>query len=204
MTQRLTSTEELPGADASSRVEGVGAAAAAARANARVAVEAAERAFPGWSATPPTERRGLLRARRRADGGAQADVAELVAEETAAPWLGHVQRAARGRHARRLGRPRRRACRRGDPSHISGQAGDARGAPAGRGGRRHRAVERPGHSRDARGRRAARLRQHGRAQGLGECPRTHGAIVEALKDAGLPPESSTWSRTTRRRGRRRR
>ena len=57
MTEHLMGAEELPGTDTSNRADGESAAAAAARANARAAVEAAERAFPGWSATFPAERR---------------------------------------------------------------------------------------------------------------------------------------------------
>jgi betaine-aldehyde dehydrogenase len=60
VTQDLTTTDELAEADARSGAKRVGSWLAAARAVARAAVEAAERAFPGWSATPPVERRRLL------------------------------------------------------------------------------------------------------------------------------------------------
>jgi acyl-CoA reductase-like NAD-dependent aldehyde dehydrogenase len=38
----------------------VGSAAAATREDARAAAEAVQAAFPGWSATPPAERRRLV------------------------------------------------------------------------------------------------------------------------------------------------
>src|SRR5438093_4407698 len=82
MTEHPTSTEELPGAEAGNRAERVGAAAAEARARARAAVEAAERAFPGWSASPAAERGRLLERASELLLERQAEIAALVTEET--------------------------------------------------------------------------------------------------------------------------
>jgi delta 1-pyrroline-5-carboxylate dehydrogenase len=60
VTQELTNTRELARADIHNRAKLVGNDLAAARGDARAAVEAAERAFPSWSATPAAERGGLL------------------------------------------------------------------------------------------------------------------------------------------------
>jgi hypothetical protein len=48
-------------------------------------------------------------------------------------------------------------------------------------------VERAGDPGRARHRHAAGLRQHRGAEGSELCPATHGLIVEALQEAGLPP-----------------
>jgi benzaldehyde dehydrogenase (NAD) len=48
---------------------------------------------------------------------------------------------------------------------------------------------------DARGRDAARLRQHGRAQGVRALPAHARRAGAAIADAGLPAAPSTWSST---------
>jgi benzaldehyde dehydrogenase (NAD) len=54
----------------------------AGRTEARLAVEAAEGAFPQWSATTPAERGGLLRRASELLMERQAEIAALVTEET--------------------------------------------------------------------------------------------------------------------------
>src|SRR6266487_2789949 len=54
----------------------------AARITARRAVEAAARAFPQWSATPPGDRGGLLQRASELLMDRQAAIADLVTEET--------------------------------------------------------------------------------------------------------------------------
>lgn len=65
-------------------------AAAASTADALAAVDAASAAFPGWSATPPLERRRLLnRAADAMDARAPEFIAAAMAETGAtAPWIG--------------------------------------------------------------------------------------------------------------------
>src|SRR5438270_2834747 len=81
MTRGLTVTEELPGADLANGAER-GGAAAAARANARAAVEAAAGAFPGWAATAAAERGRLLERASEVLMERQTQIADLVTEET--------------------------------------------------------------------------------------------------------------------------
>src|SRR5262249_61821621 len=85
MTEHLMGAEELPGTGASNRTDGGRAAAAAARASARAAGEAAERAFPAWSATSPAERRGALQRASEPLVERQGDIAALVTEGTGGP-----------------------------------------------------------------------------------------------------------------------
>jgi len=54
----------------------------AARGGARAAVEAAERAFAGWSGTPPAQRRRLLQRASELLMRRQSETAALVTEET--------------------------------------------------------------------------------------------------------------------------
>jgi len=187
MTQHLTGTEELPGADASNRAERVGAAATAARANARRAIEAAERAFPGWSATPPAERRGLLQRASELLLERQADIAALVTEETGGTvgWgMFNVQLAA-GMLAYYAGQADAPAEEQEIPSHIPGKRAKAVRQPVG-------VVVgiAPWNAPVVLGVRAvAAPLAYGNTVVLKaseQCPRTHAAIVDALKDAGLP------------------
>jgi vanillin dehydrogenase len=186
MIQRLTSTEELPGVHASNRVEDVGAAATPARANARAAVEAAERAFPDWSATPPAERGRLLQRASELLMERQAEIAALVTEETGGTlgWgMFNVQLAA------------------GMLAYYAGQADALTGEeiPSHIPGKRARAVRQavgvvvgiaPWNAPVILGVRAvAAPLAYGNTVVLKaseQCPCTHKTIVDALKDAGLP------------------
>ena len=128
------------------------------------------RAFPAWAATGPGERRmNLLKAADLLDAKG-AEFSALMTAECGAigPW-GHfnshfaaslMREAAVDDHADR---------RRGDPVRQAGQLRDG-DPPAGRRRARHRAVERAGHPGRARDRDAARLRQHGRPQGVRDVP----------------------------------
>jgi acyl-CoA reductase-like NAD-dependent aldehyde dehydrogenase len=82
MTPELTTTREPASTDASRAVKRAGRGAAAARRDARSAVEAAERAFPDWSTTAPGERSALLEQARDLLMERQAAIAALVTEET--------------------------------------------------------------------------------------------------------------------------
>src|SRR4051812_31953003 len=66
--------------------DSAGATAAAGREDARAAVEAAQRAFPGWSQTPPQERADILR--KAADNlmQRQEEIAGIVTDETGATF----------------------------------------------------------------------------------------------------------------------
>ena len=61
-------------------MDGATARVAGARANARAAVDAAERAFPEWSATPAADRRRLVERARDLLIERQADIAALATE----------------------------------------------------------------------------------------------------------------------------
>ena len=136
------------------------------------AVEAAAAAFPAWSKTGPGERRALLlkAADVMAAQGRRVHPADDRGDRRHRP-VGRLQRDARRQHAARSGgdddadrrarsfRPTSRARSR---MAIRQPAGVVR---------RHRAVERAGHPRHARHRHAARLRQHGGAQGVGDAAR---------------------------------
>jgi acyl-CoA reductase-like NAD-dependent aldehyde dehydrogenase len=74
MSQDLTVTAERPRTDATSVATPV--------ARARAAVDAAQRAFPGWSATPPSDRSVLLQRAAELLMDHQAEIAALVTEET--------------------------------------------------------------------------------------------------------------------------
>jgi acyl-CoA reductase-like NAD-dependent aldehyde dehydrogenase len=187
MTEHLSGTEEIPSAAASSRVEGVGTAAAAARANARAVVEAAERAFPGWSATPPAERRGLLQRASELLIERQSEIAALVTEETGGTlgWgMFNVQLAA-GMLAYYAGHADALSEDEEIPSQIPGKRAMAVRQPVG-------VVVgiAPWNAPVILGVRAvAAPLAYGNTVVLKaseQCPRTHAAIVDALSDAGVP------------------
>src|SRR4051812_26788636 len=71
-------TKNLPSASSGAKSVSDGDARGAARA----AVEAAERAFPAWSATTPEERARLLQRGSELLMERQPDIAALVTEET--------------------------------------------------------------------------------------------------------------------------
>ncbi len=147
-------------------------ASAAGREDARAAVEAAHAAFAEWSATGPGAAPRAALARRRPDHRApERDRRDDDRGDRRNLRLGHVQLHAGLGDVARGGGADLRHDRRGDPLRHPRQARDG-GPRAGRRRRRHRAVERARDPLDARRRDAARVRQHGRAQGLRAVP-TH-------------------------------
>jgi len=159
----------------------------AARANERDAVEAAERAFSDWSATPAAQRGRLLERASELLLERQAEVAALVTEETRATvgWGAlNVQLAARML------------------AYYGGQAdaaGDGEEIPSHIPGRRAKAVRQPvgvvvgiapWNAPVILGVRAvAAPLAYGNTVVLKAsevCPRTHAAIVDVLKDSGVP------------------
>jgi vanillin dehydrogenase len=160
---------------------------AAARSSARAAVEAAERAFPGWSATPPAQRGRLLERARELLLERQAAIAALVTEETGATsgWgLFNVELAA-GMLAYYAGQTDAPAEEQEIPSHIPGKRAKAVRQPVG-------VVVgiAPWNAPVVLGVRAvAAPLAYGNTVVLKaseQCPRTHAAIVDALKDADVP------------------
>jgi len=191
MTGHLTGAEELPGTDASNRACR-GRAAGAARADARAAVEAAGRAFPGWSGTSPAVRGGALQRASELLMQRQADIAALVTEETGGTvgWgMFNVQLAA-GMLAYYAGQAGAAAGEREIPSHIPGKRATAVRQPAG-------VVVgiAPWNAPVILGVRAvAAPLGYGNTVVLKaseQCPRTHGSIVAALTDAGVPAGAIT-------------
>jgi vanillin dehydrogenase len=188
MTEHLTGAEDLPGTGASNRADRGTAAAAAARANARAAVEAAERAFPGWSAASPAERRGALQRASELLMERQAGIAAVVTEETGGTlgWgMFNVQLAAGmlAYYAGQAGAPA--AGEQEIPSHIPGKRAKTVRQPVG-------VVVgiAPWNAPVILGVRAvAAPLAYGNTVVLKaseQCPRTHAAIVGALTDAGVP------------------
>ena len=187
MTEDLTSARELPSPAASSGAGRVGNGLGAARGAARAAVEAAERAFPGWSATTRDERRGLLERASELLMGRQAEIAALVTEETSGtPGWGmfNVQLAA-GMLAYYAGETDAPSAEEEIPSHIPGKRAKAVRQPVG-------VVVgiAPWNAPVILGVRAvAAPLAYGNTVVLKAsevCPRTHAAIVDALRDAGVP------------------
>jgi len=165
----------------------VGNGVTAARGGARAAVEAAEGAFPVWSATPPAQRRRLLERARELLMERQAAIAALVTEETGGTlgWgMFNVQLAADmlGYHAGQADAP---AEEQEIPSHIPGKRAKAVRQPVG-------VVVgiAPWNAPVVLGVRAvAAPLAYGNTVVLKaseQCPRTHAAIVDALQDAGVP------------------
>jgi vanillin dehydrogenase len=150
-------------------------------------VVAAELAFPGWSATPPAERSRLLERASELLMERQTDIATLVTEETGGTlgWgIFNVQLAA-GMLAYYAGQTDALSGEQEIPSHIPGK--------------RARAVRQsvgvvvgiaPWNAPVILGVRAvAAPLAYGNTVVLKAseiCPRTHGAIVAALRDAGVP------------------
>jgi vanillin dehydrogenase len=158
-----------------------------ARVTARLAVEAAERAFPQWSATTPGERGGLLRRASELLIERQAAIAALVTEETNGTWgwgMFNVQLGA-GMLAYYANHAEVRGDEEEIPSDIPGKRAKAVRQPVG-------VVVgiAPWNAPVVLGARAvAAPLAYGNTVVLKaseQCPRTHTAIVEALKDAGVP------------------
>ncbi len=141
--------------------------AAGKREDARRAIDAAAAAFPAWSATPPAVRRSLFLKAADVLERRMPEIAKITAEETGQTFgwgmfncIFAVSILREGAaQAYGLDRP-------GDSDRLAGH--DRHGhSPAGRRGRRHRAVECAYDSRHARRRAAHRLRQYGRSQSVG-------------------------------------
>ncbi len=178
------STHELRNVDASGGANG---RARAARIAARRAVEAAEGAFPQWSATTPGERGGLLRRASELLMERQAAIAALVTEETNGTigWgMFNVQLGA-GMLAYYANQADAPAEEQEIPSHIPGKRAKAVRQPVG-------VVVgiAPWNAPVVLGVRAvAAPLAYGNTVVLKaseQCPRTHAAIVEALEDAEVP------------------
>jgi vanillin dehydrogenase len=158
-----------------------------AKVSARLAVEAAEQAFPEWSAATPGERGGLLQHASELLMERQAAIAGLVTEETNGTlgWgmfnvqLGAGMLAYYANHADVQGEERE------IPSDIPGKRAKAVRQPVG-------VVVgiAPWNAPVVLAVRAvAAPLAYGNTVVLKaseQCPRTHAAIVEALKDAGVP------------------
>jgi vanillin dehydrogenase len=164
-----------------------GAAATANRKDARAAVVAAELAFPGWSATPPAERSRLLGRASELLIERQGDIATLVTEETGGTlgWgMFNVELAA-GMLAYYAGQTDAPAEEEEIPSHVPGKRAKAVRQPVG-----VVVSIAPWNA-------PVILAVRGVAAPLAygntvvlkaseACPHTHAAIVDALKDAGVP------------------
>jgi acyl-CoA reductase-like NAD-dependent aldehyde dehydrogenase len=166
--------------------ESAGSASAAGREDARAAVDAAQAAFPGWSATAPASRAEILTRASELLMERQADIATIVTEETGATvgWgMFNVELGA-GMLAYYAGRVDSLA-EESIPSHIPGKDARAIRQPVG-------VVVgiAPWNAPVILGARAiAAPLAYGNTVVLKaseECPRTHAAIVHALVDAGLP------------------
>ncbi len=151
--------------------EVVGTAAAAAREDASAAVEAAREAFKDWSKSAPAMRRAILSKAADLLMERQQEIAGIVTEETGGVFgwgMFNVELAAgmlREAAAQAYGLV-------GEviPSDVPGKLAMGVRQPAGVvvG---DRAVERAGDSRHPRRGRAAGVRQHGGAEGLGDLSR---------------------------------
>ena len=170
---------------ASTRAEG---GRVTARAGAAAAAEAAQRAFPGWSETPAGERGRLLRRASDLLLERQAQIAELVTEETGGTlaWgMFNVKLGAEmlAYYAAQTDAPAE--AEQEIPSHIPGKRAKAVRQPAG-------VVVgiAPWNAPVILGVRAlAAPLAYGNTVVLKaseQCPRTHAAIVDALTDAGVP------------------
>jgi acyl-CoA reductase-like NAD-dependent aldehyde dehydrogenase len=157
------------------------------RGDARAAVEAAAQAFPTWSATPPAKRTRLLERASELLMERQADIAALVTEETGGTlgWgMFNVELGA-GMLAYYAGQADAPAEEQEIPSHIPGKRAKAVRQPVG-------VVVgiAPWNAPVVLGVRAAAAPlAYGNTVVLKaseQCPRTHAAIVDALKDGGLP------------------
>ena len=164
-----------------------GVAARANRENARAAAAAAELAFSAWSVTPPFERSRLLKRASELLMERQHDIATLVTEETGGTvgWgMFNVQLGA-AMLAYYAGQTDLSAEEEEIPSHIPGKRAQAIRQPVG-------VVVgiAPWNAPVILGVRAvAAPLAYGNTVVLKAsevCPRTHGAIVGALRDAGVP------------------
>ena len=164
-----------------------GVVATANREDAGAAVQAAEQAFPGWSATTPAERSDLLERASELLMERQGEIATLVTDETGGTlgWgMFNVQLAA-GMLAYYASQTDVSAEDQEIPSHIPGKRAKAIRQPVG-------VVVgiAPWNAPVILGVRAvAAPLAYGNTVVLKAsevCPRTHAAIVDVLRDAGVP------------------
>ena len=143
-------------------------AAAASIADAQKAADAAAAAFPAWSSLPPSERRGFCSRRPTILAAKIDDFAEAVVAETGSPahWS-HFNVGLAADMIREAASMTTQITGEVIPANRPGLDRHV-GPPAGRGRPVDGAVERADHSRRARARHAARLRQYRRLQGFGE------------------------------------
>lgn len=170
-----------------STTDSAGDAAAVGRADARAAVVAAESAFPGWSSAPPTERSRVLERASELLMERQRDIVDLVTDETGGTvgWgMFNVQLAA-GMLAYYAGETCTPRAEQEIPSQIPGKRAKAVRQPVG-------VVVgiAPWNAPVILGVRAvAAPLAYGNTVVLKAsevCPRTHAAIVDVLRDAGIP------------------
>jgi acyl-CoA reductase-like NAD-dependent aldehyde dehydrogenase len=168
----------------------VGNSPRATPADARAAVEAAARAFPGWSATPPAERETLLKRASELLIERQAEIAAVVTEETGGTlgWgMFNVELGA-GMLSYYAGQANAPTEEQEIPSHIPGKHAKAIRQPVG-------VVLgiAPWNAPVVLGVRAvAAPLAYGNTVVLKaseQCPRTHGAVVAALRDAGVSADA---------------
>jgi acyl-CoA reductase-like NAD-dependent aldehyde dehydrogenase len=160
--------------------------AAASRDDARAAVDAARDAFPAWSATPVEERRKVLDAAADLLMERQQEIAGIVTQETGGTFgwgMFNVQLAAGMLHE--AGAQAEKVADQEIPSHIPGKQARAVRQPVG-------VVVglAPWNAPVILGTRAvAAPLAYGNTVVLKaseESPRTHGAVLRALVDAGIP------------------
>ena len=166
--------------------QSAGSAAAAGREDARAAVDAAQRAFPAWSSTPPAKRAEILRKAAELLMERQEEIAGIATDETGATFgwgmfnvqLGSGMLAFNAEQADALDEEE-------IPSQIPGKNAKAIRQPVG-------VVVgiAPWNAPVILGARAvAAPLAFGNTVVLKaseECPRTHASIVQALVDAGIP------------------
>jgi benzaldehyde dehydrogenase (NAD) len=181
MAQNLTATRELASADAGNCAKPVG------NRTARAAVEAAERALPGWSTSRPAERSVVLRRASEVLMERQSEIATLVTEETngTLAWGMFNVKLAAEMLAYYAGQTDVSVHDEEIPSRLPGKRAMAVRQPVG-------VVVGivPWNAPVILGVRAvAAPLAYGNTVVLKaseQCPRTHAAIVRALNDAGLP------------------
>ena len=161
-------------------------AAAAGVEDAKRAVDAAAAAFPAWSEMAPAGRRALLNKAADLLEAAGAKFAPMMGAETGstAMWAGFNCMLASGM-IREAAAMTTQISGEVIPSNVPGSLAMGYRQPVGV-VRRHRAVERAGDPRRPRHRHAARLRQHGGAQGLRDVPRHASADRRHLPRGRLP------------------
>ena len=169
---------------------------AAGPADATAAIDAASAAFEGWRATPPAERQRIFLKAADLLEERRDEVVSMLARETGSTFgFGMFQSFFVPEPLPAGGGARVRAARAGHPVRH-GRVRDGH-PPAGRRRRRDRALERGADPLGALDRRAARARQHGRAQAVRVVAARPAACSGARSSPrpGCPTACSTSSRT---------